>query len=120
MDTSILFNFLRNNTDVSVPFPWERVLDIQKELVYYRHCESGFVIFDFRPLIDFGEGICLENSTGCSFIDQEVIHQLISDNQGSKGLFLFRTSCTDKTFYAIVEQSIARCPLCKCLISWFP
>jgi len=94
----------------------------QNKLVYYRHNETGFVIYDFRPLVNFGGGVFFENTIGSSFIDQEVLHQInnLEDFHNIPRLFIFCTSCSGVTFYGIVEQSIIRCPLCERIIRWIP
>ncbi|KAG5060129.1 hypothetical protein JHK87_001158 [Glycine soja] len=114
MDTSALFNFLLNNLDCPVHFSWQAIIDILKSLVYYHNNETGFVIYDFRPLVDFGGGFFFENTIGSRFIDQEVLHQIsnLQDFQNIPKLFLFSTSCSGITFYGIVEQLVIRCPLC--------
>ncbi|KAG5060474.1 hypothetical protein JHK87_001503 [Glycine soja] len=114
MDTSVLFNFLLNDQECPVPFPWQAIIDIQKNLVYYRNNETEFVIYDFRPLVDLGGGVFFENTIGSRFIDQEVLHEIsnLQDFQNIPKLFLFSTSCSGVTFNGIVEQPVIRCPLC--------
>jgi len=94
----------------------------QKNLVYYRNNETGFVIYDFRPLVDLGGGVFFENTIGSRFIDQEVLHEIsnLQDFQNIPRLFLFSTSCSGITFYGIVEQPVIRCPLCDRIIRWIP
>jgi len=94
----------------------------QKSLVYYHNNETGFVIYDFRPLVDFGGGFFFQNTIGSRFIDQEVLHQIsnLQDFQNIPKLFLFSTSCSGITFYGIVEQLVIRCPLCDRIIRWIP
>ena len=94
----------------------------QKNLVYYRNNETGFVIFDFRPLINLGGGVFFENTIGSRFIDQEVLHEIsnLQDFQNIPKLFLFSTSCSGITFYGIVEQPVIRCLLCDRIIRWIP
>ncbi|RDX78164.1 hypothetical protein CR513_41591, partial [Mucuna pruriens] len=54
MAISTLFNFLLNNPNAPVPFPWERIIDIQRRLIYYRHNGTGGMIFDARRLVNVG------------------------------------------------------------------
>ncbi|KAL5180623.1 hypothetical protein HKD37_01G001712 [Glycine soja] len=121
MNTTVLFNFLLNDRECTVPFPWQAIIDIQN-LVYYRNNETGFVIYDFRPLVDLGGGVFFENTIGSRFIDQEVLHEIsnLQDFQNIPRLFLFSTSCSGITFYGIVEQPVIRCPLCDRIIRWIP
>ncbi|XP_027905537.1 uncharacterized protein LOC114165084 [Vigna unguiculata] len=116
MAITLLFSFLSDYPDAIVPYPWQRVLDIPSNLLYYYHHETGFVIYDFRPFVDFGEGVFLENDIGFSFTDDEVVEQLrnnYEDFMNSPSLLLFCCGCSGKTYYGIIEQPVVRCPLCK-------
>ena len=98
---------------------------LQSNLLYYYHHETGFVIYDFRPFVDFGEGVFLENDIGFSFTDDEVVEQLrnnYEDFMNSPSLLLFCCGCSGKTYYGIIEQPVVRCPLCKgitLMVPWF-
>ncbi|KOM58033.1 hypothetical protein LR48_Vigan11g106600 [Vigna angularis] len=123
MAITLLFNFLSNYPSSHVPYPWQRVLDIPSNLLYYYHLETGLVIYDFRPFVNFGEGVFMENDIGFNFTDQEVCQQLNNDYENflnAPSLLLFCCACSGKTYYGVVEQPIVRCPLCKCITMMSP
>ncbi|KAJ1382127.1 hypothetical protein SESBI_44537 [Sesbania bispinosa] len=123
MDTSILFNFLLNDPDGPVPSPWKRVCDIQTKLIYYSHNETGLMVLEFRPSVNIGGGVRMENSFWSTFIDEPIYHLMIRDHQNSHALprlFIFRTSCIGTDVYGIAEQAVVRCPFCSSIIRSCP
>ncbi|WVZ16615.1 hypothetical protein V8G54_009597 [Vigna mungo] len=95
MAITLLFNFLLNHPSADVPYPWQRVLDIPSNLLYYYHVETGFVIYDFRPYVNFGEGVFMENDIGFNFTDHEVAQHINSEDfQNVPSLLLFRCACS--------------------------
>lgn len=97
----------------------------QTNLLYYFHMETGFVIYDFRPFVNFGGGVFLENDIGFTFTDEEVLQQLsdhIEDFMNVPKLLLFCCACSGRTYFGVVELPVVRCPLCKgitMLLPWF-
>jgi len=92
-------------------------------LLYYYHLETGFVIYDFRPYVNFGGGVFLENDIGFSFTDEEVLHQLnnnIQDFVNVPNLLLFCCACSGRKYYGVVEVPVVRCPLCKRITMMLP
>ncbi|KAK7279169.1 hypothetical protein RJT34_24215 [Clitoria ternatea] len=118
MDTSELFNFIMNDPNAPVPSPWERVVDLQGRIIYYRHGVTGFMIYDFRPLVNFGGGVYLEmveDPLGFNEIMREVRHLM-----GLPTLYLFCTDCAGRTVYGLVDNPLVSCPLCHTLIMFYP
>ncbi|CAJ1948554.1 unnamed protein product [Sphenostylis stenocarpa] len=123
MAISMLFNSLSNDPNGYLPYPWQRILDIPTKLVYYHDYETGFVIYDFRPFVDFGGGVFLENDIGFSLTDDEVLEQInnnLQDFLSAPRLLLFVCACSGRNYYGVVEQPVVRCPLCKRITSLFP
>ncbi|CAL5191610.1 unnamed protein product [Lathyrus oleraceus] len=124
MDISVLLNFLQDNPDTLIPSPWKQIFDVETGLVYYKHSENGFLIYDFRPLVNIRRGIFLDNSLNSASIDCADTRQMITNFQNSYGLskvYLFRiTCCADITIHCIVDQPVFKCMLCHCIVGKLP
>nr|XP_027186476.1 uncharacterized protein LOC113784457 [Cicer arietinum] len=123
MDIPVLLNFLHKNPDAIVPYPWQQIYDVETGLVYYKNCENGFVIYDFRPLVNIRRGIFWDNYSWSASIDCPDVRQMRASVQNSDALskaYLFRiTCCTDIIIHCIVEQPVFRCFLCFSVVGQF-
>ncbi|KAK7333441.1 hypothetical protein VNO80_30214 [Phaseolus coccineus] len=127
MEVTNFFSFIVNNPEAPIPYPWERVFDIQRRVVYYKQNENGEIVFDCRSPINVGGGVFMENSPLSSYMNQQsrlVVHQLIREYQLSyecPRVFLFSISRNDeRPFYHIVQEPVIQCPSCNITIRGLP
>ncbi|KAF7819365.1 uncharacterized protein G2W53_024820 [Senna tora] len=129
MDIQALVNSLLNHPDEPLAFPWERGFDVMEELYFYRNNRTNLMIFDMRPLINFGGGTIVENYKWYDIADgPTTLENLIIQTQPSPislhysinfpSFCLYRACCTPIPMHLIVSQPVFQCPFCRCLILW--
>ncbi|XP_050918264.1 uncharacterized protein LOC127135650 [Lathyrus oleraceus] len=124
MNISELLNFLKDNPNTTVPFPWKQIYDVETGLIFYKHIENGFFIYDFRPLVNIRRGVFWNNFLWSASIDCPDTRQMITNSQNSDGVssvYLFCiTCCDDITIYCIVDQPVFRCFICNGIVGRLP
>ncbi|KOM51943.1 hypothetical protein LR48_Vigan09g060200 [Vigna angularis] len=128
MEVSNFFSFIVHNPEAPLPYPWERIIDLQRRVVYYKNNVTEDLVFDSRSSIHVGGGIYMDNSPLSSYMNnrhRHLVHQLIrayqlSDDVPRVFLFSIGRHDYDRLLYHIVQESTIQCPSCNMTIRGLP
>ncbi|OMO99347.1 hypothetical protein COLO4_13335 [Corchorus olitorius] len=114
MDSS-LWTFLVNSPDRAVPWPWERVIDLQTEVLFYRNDLSQSLVFDLRNRVNLGGGMFYENPDWKEMarigLYSRYLH--IYNRYDQDHPFVIQANCCFGPFvFLIVPFPVWTCPVC--------
>ncbi|WVY95247.1 hypothetical protein V8G54_034335, partial [Vigna mungo] len=123
-EVSSFFSYIVHNPEAPLPFPWERVINVQRRVIYYKNNVTEDIVFDSRSSIYVGGGVYMENTPLSYYMNDShihLVHRLIRAYQLSSDVprvFLFSIGCHDydRPLYHIVQEPTIQCPLCNMTI----
>ncbi|KAK9224324.1 hypothetical protein WN943_009357 [Citrus x changshan-huyou] len=122
MDGTLRSFLLNYNPEYTFCYPWERCLDPEVDLIYYRNVRDATLIVDLRTRVNLGGGLYhfndiwndLVNDKDCDYYT--FFYRRETNGDDHHNLIFISATCCGSSIYFLVPEIVLRCPICDSFV----